>query len=84
MLLLRCCCCCWPPLLLRLLPPPPGHRSIYCSCDSDCDAAAALIRVGPFGLEELFMDQGVDLFLNGHEVFGTMDAWSTHELALAV
>jgi hypothetical protein len=44
-----------------------GHRSIYCSCDSDCDAAALLIRDGPYGLEELFMDQGVDFFLNGHE-----------------
>lgn len=44
-----------------------GHRSIYCSCDKDCDAGAALLRDGPLGLEELFMDHGVDLFLNGHE-----------------
>eukprot|EP00750_Incisomonas_marina_P007646 INCI15019.2.p1 GENE.INCI15019.2~~INCI15019.2.p1 ORF type:complete len:838 (+),score=117.03 INCI15019.2:61-2514(+) len=44
-----------------------GHRSMYCSCDADCDEDAETIRTGTYGLEELFMDQGVDLFLNGHE-----------------
>ena len=48
-----------------------GHRSIYCSCDDDCDApAVSPIRDGwggKFGWEELFFDQGVDLWLNGHE-----------------
>ena len=97
-----------------------GHRSIYCSCDGDCDGAATLVRSGPcvslgglawllytwsrylivvassgsllcmlqciccivrrdahasfvlfgivrYGLEEIFMDYGVDFFLNGHE-----------------
>ena len=23
-----------------------GHRSVYCSCDGDCDAAAATLRDG--------------------------------------
>lgn len=41
-----------------------GHRSLYCSCDSDCDAGALELRVG---LEKLLFDNGVDLFLNGHE-----------------
>lgn len=47
-----------------------GHRSMYCSCDGDCDASATTLReglLGKFGLEELFMDQGVDIFMNGHE-----------------
>lgn len=48
-----------------------GHRSIYCSCDDDCDAPAVdPIRDGwggKYGWEELFFDQGVDLWLNGHE-----------------
>ena len=49
-----------------------GHESLYCSCDEDCDATAAAIRAGPFGnstygLEQLLFDQGVDLWLNGHE-----------------
>ena len=44
-----------------------GHRSVYCSCDGDCDSAAETLRVGTYGLEELFFQQGVDLFLNGHE-----------------
>ena len=41
-----------------------GHRSLYCSCDSDCDAGALLLRVG---LEELLFENGVDFFFNGHE-----------------
>jgi hypothetical protein len=44
-----------------------GHRSIYCSCDSDCDGAATTVREGAYGMEELFMKYGVDLFVNGHE-----------------
>lgn len=39
-----------------------GHRSLYCSCDGDCDAGALLLRAG---LEKLLFDNGVDLFLNG-------------------
>ena len=41
-----------------------GHRSLYCSCDSDCDAGATELKVA---LEKLFFDAGVDFFLNGHE-----------------
>lgn len=41
-----------------------GHRSIYCSCDGDCDSDAVKIRDD---LEEMFMDYGVDFFFNGHE-----------------
>ena len=47
-----------------------GHRSIYCSCDGDCDSAATTVREGSAscgGLEQLFFDQGVDFFMNGHE-----------------
>ena len=47
-----------------------AHRSIYCSCDGDCDGAATLLRDGPdgkWGMEQLLFDQGVDFFLNGHE-----------------
>ena len=44
-----------------------GHRSIYCSCDGDCDAAATTVREGAYGMEALFMKYGVDLFVNGHE-----------------
>ena len=52
-----------------------GHRAIYCSCDGDCDASAGELREGvkqkdgslKYGLEELFMQQGVDFFFNGHE-----------------
>ena len=44
-----------------------GHRSIYCSCDSDCDADAQAVRDGAQGLEALFMHHGVDLWINGHE-----------------
>lgn len=41
-----------------------GHRSIYCSCDGDCDEAAKLVRND---LEEIFFNYGVDFFINGHE-----------------
>ena len=44
-----------------------GHRSIYCSCDGDCDGAATTVREGTHGLEAVFMEYGVDFFLNGHE-----------------
>ena len=39
-----------------------GHRSLYCSCDGDCDAGALELRAA---LEKLFFDNGVDLYLNG-------------------
>jgi len=41
-----------------------GHRSIYCSCDGDCDASAEKVRKD---MEPLFMKYGVDFFVNGHE-----------------
>jgi len=41
-----------------------GHRSIYCSCDGDCDSAAEKVRND---MEPLFMKYGVDFFINGHE-----------------
>jgi len=49
-----------------------GHRSMYCSCDGDCDEEAAQQRLGPwsngtYGFEKLLFEQGVDLFVNGHE-----------------
>jgi hypothetical protein len=47
-----------------------GHRSIYCSCDSDCDAAATAVRdgvAGEYGMEALLNKHGVDLWINGHE-----------------
>ena len=44
-----------------------GHRSIYCSCDSDCDSAATAVREGAYGMEALFMKYGVDIWVNGHE-----------------
>ena len=52
-----------------------AHRSIYCSCDGDCDGQALTLRAGikfpngsfKYGLESLFYKYGVDLFLNGHE-----------------
>jgi hypothetical protein len=51
-----------------------GHRSIYCSCDGDCDGSATTVREGSAscgGLEELFFGMGVDFFINGHgERFG--------------
>ena len=52
-----------------------GHRSIYCSCDSDCDDDAVKLRTGlkqadgtyKFGLESLLNQYGVDMWFNGHE-----------------
>eukprot|EP01062_Namystynia_karyoxenos_P021148 TRINITY_DN1801_c0_g2_i1.p1 TRINITY_DN1801_c0_g2~~TRINITY_DN1801_c0_g2_i1.p1 ORF type:complete len:548 (+),score=150.62 TRINITY_DN1801_c0_g2_i1:105-1748(+) len=41
-----------------------GHRSIYCSCDGDCDGAAEKVRAD---MEPIFMEYGVDFFINGHE-----------------
>ena len=52
---------------------PPTYSwwiGIYCSCDGDCDSAATTVREGSAscgGLEQLFFDQGVDFFMNGHE-----------------
>ena len=43
------------------------HRSVYCSCDSDCDADAATLRDGALGLEGLLHRHRVDLLINGHE-----------------
>ena len=49
-----------------------GHRSMYCSCDGDCDQEAEQQRLGPwsngtYGFEDLLFKHGVDLFVNGHE-----------------
>lgn len=52
-----------------------GHRSIYCSCDGDCDGSASTVKVGvkqtdgslKYGMEEVLFKYGVDLFINGHE-----------------
>eukprot|EP00946_MAST-07B_sp_MAST-7B-sp1_P003010 g3010.t1 len=54
-----------------------GHRSVYCSCDGDCDESAQVLRDGPYynatnnnrtySYEDLFFKHGVDLFINGHE-----------------
>ena len=52
-----------------------AHRSIYCSCDGDCDGAATTFRAGielengtyVYGTEQLLYEHGVDLFINGHE-----------------
>jgi len=47
-----------------------GHRPLYCSCDEDCDSSADTVRLGPdgkYGMEELFYENGVDLYLCGHE-----------------
>ena len=43
-----------------------GHRSIYCSCDGDCDGAATAVRMGPrgngqLGMEAMFKRHAVDL-----------------------
>lgn len=40
-----------------------GHRSIYCSCDTDCDGDATAVRVGTYGLEALFRKYSVDLWV---------------------
>ena len=47
-----------------------GHRPLYCSCDGDCDYAATTVRDGiggEYGMETLFYNFGVDLYLCGHE-----------------
>lgn len=44
-----------------------GHRSIYCSCDGDCDGAATTVREGPYGMEALLNKYQVDMWINGHE-----------------
>jgi hypothetical protein len=44
-----------------------GHRSIYCSCDGDCDGAATALRDGPLGMEGLLNRYKVDLWINAHE-----------------
>lgn len=41
-----------------------GHRSIYCSCDGDCDSAAMTVRKD---MEPILFEYGVDFFINGHE-----------------
>merc|ERR1719443_2159879 len=41
-----------------------GHRSVYCSCDGDCDSAAVTVRND---LEPIMFEYGVDFFINGHE-----------------
>ena len=53
-----------------------GHRSVYCSCDADCDSDAMVLRRGvgatnssdgSWGIEALLLQFSVDLWLNGHE-----------------
>jgi len=51
-----------------------AHRSVYCSCDDDCDFGATAVREGiwvngtrMWGLEPILNRFGVDLFLNAHE-----------------
>ena len=53
-----------------------GHRSMYCSCDDDCDAAATIVREGVlvngtrlWGLEPILNRWRVDLFINAHVRF---------------
>jgi hypothetical protein len=44
-----------------------GHRSIYCSCDGDCDGAATTLRDGingQYGMEALLNKHKVDLWIN--------------------
>jgi hypothetical protein len=41
-----------------------GHRSVYCSCDGDCDDDAKKVRKD---MEPILMEYGVDFFINGHE-----------------
>ena len=41
-----------------------GHRSMYCTCDGDCDGDAKKLRAA---LEQTLFEHGVDLFVNGHE-----------------
>jgi hypothetical protein len=50
-----------------------GHRPMYCSCDTDCDFGAHMVRTngyvlhGKYDLEELFHKYGVDFYIAGHE-----------------
>ena len=47
-----------------------GHRSIYCSCDTDCDSDATTVREGVngvAGMESLLSKYKVDMWINGHE-----------------
>ena len=53
-----------------------GHRSIYCSCDDDCDSDATVLRRGvgatntsdgSWGMEALLNRFKVDLWINAHE-----------------
>ena len=41
-----------------------GHRSLYCTCDKDCEFPAWGLRIE---LENILHEHGVDLFVNGHE-----------------
>ena len=45
-------------------PVVTAHRSIYCSCDADCDHPAIIVRND---LEDILMNYGVDLSLDAHE-----------------
>eukprot|EP01001_Neometanema_parovale_P005525 NODE_1954_length_1552_cov_159.219734_g1861_i0.p1 GENE.NODE_1954_length_1552_cov_159.219734_g1861_i0~~NODE_1954_length_1552_cov_159.219734_g1861_i0.p1 ORF type:complete len:480 (+),score=97.45 NODE_1954_length_1552_cov_159.219734_g1861_i0:75-1514(+) len=40
------------------------HRSVYCSCDTDCDQDAVTVRTD---LEPLLFKYGVDFLINAHE-----------------
>ena len=47
-----------------------GHRSIYCSCDTDCDSDATTVREGVNGvasMETLLNKYKVGIWINGHE-----------------
>ncbi len=51
-----------------------GHRSIYCSCDGDCDGAATAVRLGPkgngqYGMEAILNKHKVDMWINGVRFF---------------
>jgi hypothetical protein len=64
-----------------------GHRPLYCSSDKDCDEPAFRMRAGvavagdldgisrvlEYGLEQLFYDYSVDLYICGHQVSGSSD-----------
>ena len=44
-----------------------GHRPMYCSADtSTCQTASQTLRLGQYGLDELFYKYGVDFFFVGH------------------
>jgi len=44
-----------------------GHKSLYCSCDGDCDGDSDRVRDGQYGMEELLKKHNVDMWINGHE-----------------